>query len=131
MLAWCRGSEVRHAGRLVVLLVAVVGCLAGAAVPAGAGCIGRPGDPIEALIAGTGADAGAYRLVVIGRVTKVHRAVRDDQLGVVTPVELGVEAVLRGQAGRCCAPATRAGRCPTAAASAWATGSRGSVASAT
>jgi hypothetical protein len=73
----------------------VVGCLAGAAVPAGAGCIGRPGDPIEALIAGTGADAGAYRLVVIGRVTKVHRAVRDDQLGVVTPVELGVEAVLR------------------------------------
>jgi hypothetical protein len=83
----------------VVLLVAVVGWLAGAAVPAGASCIGRPGDPIEALIAGKGADAAVYRLVVVGRVTKVHRAVRDDQLGVVTPVEVGVEAVLRGQAG--------------------------------
>ena len=88
-----------RAGRLVVLVVAVVGCLAGAAVPAGASCIGRPGDPIEALIAGTGQGAGAYRLVVIGRVTKVHRAVRDDRVGVVTPVELGVEAVLRGRAG--------------------------------
>jgi hypothetical protein len=83
---------------LVVILVAVAGCLAGAA-PAGAGCMGGRGDPVEALVAGTGPDAGAYRLVFLGRVTKVHRAVRDDRVGVVTPVEVTVEAVLRGQAG--------------------------------
>jgi hypothetical protein len=87
-----------RAGRLVVILVAVAGCLAGA-TPAGAGCMGGRGDPIEALVAGTGPDAGAYRLVFLGRVTKVHRAVRDDRLGVVTPVEVTAEAVLRGRAG--------------------------------
>jgi hypothetical protein len=87
-----------RAGRLVVILVALVGCLAGA-TPAGAGCMGGRGDPLQPLIAGTGPDAEAFRLVVVGRVTKVHRAVRDDRVGVVTPVEVTVEAVLRGQAG--------------------------------
>jgi hypothetical protein len=85
-------------GRLVVILVAVVGCLVGA-TPARASCMGGQGDPLRRLVAGTGPDAGAYRLVFIGRVTKVHRAVRDDRWGVVTPVEVGVEAVLRGKAG--------------------------------
>jgi hypothetical protein len=84
--------------RLVVILVAVVGCLVGA-TPARAGCMGGQGDPLRPLIAGTGPDAEDYRLVFIGRVTKVHRAVRDDRVGVVTPVQVGVEAVLRGQAG--------------------------------
>jgi hypothetical protein len=88
-----------RAGRLVVIVVAVVGWLAGAAVPAQAGCAGSRGDPLGAVIAGTGPDAEVYRLVFIGRVTKVHRAVRDDRLGVVTPVEVSVEAVLRGDAG--------------------------------
>jgi hypothetical protein len=98
-LGWYWASGVRSAaGRLVVILVAVAGCLAGA-TPAGAGCMGGRGDPIEALVAGTGPDTGAYRLVFLGRVTKVHRAVRDDRLGVVTPVEVTVEAVLRGRAG--------------------------------
>ncbi|HEX6678953.1 MAG TPA: hypothetical protein VF486_28550 [Actinomycetes bacterium] len=51
------------------------------------------------MIAGAGPGAEAFRLVVVGRVTKVHRAVRDDHWGVVTPVEVSVEAVLRGAAG--------------------------------
>jgi hypothetical protein len=87
-----------RAGRLVVILVALAGCLAGA-TPALASCTGQLGDPLRPLIAGTGPDAEAFRLVVVGRVTKVHRAVCDDRVGVVTPVEVGVEAVLRGQAG--------------------------------
>jgi hypothetical protein len=86
-------------GRPVVLVVAVVGWLAGAAMPAGASCVGGRGDPLRPLIAGTGPDAAAFPLVVVGRVVKVHRAVRDDRVGVVTPVEVGVEAVLRGKAG--------------------------------
>jgi hypothetical protein len=61
--------------------------------------MGTRGDPLGPVIASTGADAEVYRLVFIGRVIKVHRAVRDDRLGVVTPVEVTVEAVLRGQAG--------------------------------
>jgi hypothetical protein len=88
-----------RAGRLVVIVVAVVGWLASAAVPAQASCMGRRGDPLGAVVAGRGPDAEAYRLVFVGRVTKVHRAVRDDRLGVVTPVEVTVEAVLRGDAG--------------------------------
>jgi hypothetical protein len=76
-------------GRLVVLVVAVVGWLAGAAMPAGASCVGGRGDPLRPLIAGTGPDAAAFPLVVVGRVVKVHRAVRDDRVGVVTPVEVG------------------------------------------
>jgi hypothetical protein len=87
-----------RAGRLVVILVALAGCLAGA-TPARAGCMGGRGAPLRPLIAATGPDAEAFRLVFIGRVTKVHRAVRDDRVGVVTPVEVGVEAVLRGEAG--------------------------------
>ena len=90
-----------HAGRLLVVLVAVAGCLAGATGPAGASsaCVGGRGDPIAPLLARRGGDAGTFRLVFVGRVTKVHRAVRDDGWGVVTPVEVGVEEVLRGRAG--------------------------------
>ncbi|HEY2958632.1 MAG TPA: hypothetical protein VGM21_10570 [Actinomycetota bacterium] len=88
-----------RAGRLVVILVAVAGWLAAAAVPARSACMGGRADPLEAVIAGTGPGAEAFRLVFIGRVTKVHRAVRDDRVGAVTPVEVGVEALLRGKAG--------------------------------
>ena len=53
-----------RAGRLVVILVAVAGWLAAAAVPARAACMGGRADPLEAVIAGTGPGAEAFRLEV-------------------------------------------------------------------